>query len=130
MLLILILHIVLLVIWASYQKMAKVYSDQFHTCTGNVSYIMTAIWPSVIFIIFFLFIILQVQLSAFSHMTPPYPRHAHHPPLIPPHLGFGHVSFIVVPEIPSSFPPIILPHLPLVTARLFSFFLLLRNGLF
>ena len=48
----------------------------------------------------FYFIVVQVQLSAFP------------PPLLAPTSGFVHVSFRVVPENPSLFPPIIPSHLP------------------
>ena len=48
----------------------------------------------------------------FSPPLPPHPSHPRLPPLIPPCLGFVHVSFIVVPENPSSPPRIIPSHLP------------------
>ena len=47
----------------------------------------------------FYFIVVKVQLSAFSPHHSPSSQTSHLPPLIPPHLGFVHVSFIVVPEI-------------------------------
>ena len=53
----------------------------------------------------FYFIVVQVQVSAFSPTTPPHPSHPHLPPLITRHLGFVPVSFIVVPEIPYPFAP-------------------------
>ena len=59
------------------------------------------------------FIVIQLQLSAFSlhPSTPPQPKP---PPFFTssPTLGFVHVSFIVVPVIPS-------PHSPLAIVRLF-----------
>ena len=48
------------------------------------------------------FIVVQIQLSAFS---PAHTSHPHLPPLIPPPFGFVHVSFIHVPENPSPFTP-------------------------
>ena len=59
------------------------------------------------------FIVIQVQLSTFTaHHSLPHPSHPHLPPLIPLPLGFVHVSFIVVPEIPSP----LSPHYPLPPA--------------
>ena len=54
---------------------------------------------------FFKFFTVQVQLSAFPPDLYPHPSHPHLPPLIPPALGFVHVSFIVAPENPSPFSP-------------------------
>ena len=62
---------------------------------------------------FFNFIVVQVQLSAFSPHHSPRPQPS--PPASPdstPHLGYVHVSFIPVPENPSPFSPIISSHLP------------------
>ena len=61
---------------------------------------------------FFFFIVVQLQLSAFSPhpSTPPQPNAPPSPTSTLP-LGFVHVSFIVVPENPS-------PHSPLVIVRL------------
>ena len=44
--------------------------------------------------------------------TPHYPSHPHFPPLTLSPFGFVHVSFIHVPDNPSSFPPIISSPLP------------------
>ena len=52
---------------------------------------------------------------------PPHPSHPHLPPLLPPYLGFVHLSFIVVPENPSplsSHYPL-LPPLWLLSVSLF-----------
>ena len=65
-------------------------------------------------------IVVQVQLSALTPTPPPNPSHPHLPPLLPPHLGFVHVSIIVVTENPSSLAlPLSSPRSPLVTVRLF-----------
>ena len=62
------------------------------------------------------FIVVQVQLSAFTPTIPPHSSHPHLPPLLSPHLGFVHVSFIAVPENPSPFTPPLFPLTsPLVT---------------
>ena len=45
------------------------------------------------------------QLSPFSLSLPPHLSYPYLPPLISPPLGFVHVSFIVVPVIPSSHCP-------------------------
>ena len=73
---------------------------------------------------FFHFILLLLNYSCL-HLpptTPPHPRHAHFPPLLPPLLGFVHVSFIVVPKNPSPLSrilPLSPPTSPLVTINLF-----------
>ena len=61
------------------------------------------------FTYFFIFIVIQLQLSAFSPhpSTPPQPNPPPSPTSTLP-LDFVHVSFIVVPVIPS-------PHYPLPT---------------
>ena len=59
------------------------------------------------------FIIVQLQLSAFTpHHCPANPSQAHLPSLLPHPLDYVHLSFIVVPENPSPLPPIISSHLP------------------
>ena len=74
------------------------------------------------------FIVVQVQLSAFT--LPQLPCHCSHPRLLPliaplppptpPRLGFVHESFIVVPENASlPFPALFPPTSPLVTLKLF-----------
>ena len=73
------------------------------------------------------FLFFQIILLLFNysrlHLPPttaPYnPSHPHLHPLLPPLLGFVHVSFIVVPENLSPFPPLSPPTSPLVTVRLF-----------
>ena len=58
-------------------------------------------------------------VCVYSPLLPPHPSQTHLPPLLPPGLGLVHVSFIVVPEKPSPFPPLSPPTSPLVTVRLF-----------
>ena len=73
-----------------------------------------------IFSFFKILTVIQVQFFAFSLHLCPQPQPSHLPALIPSHLGFVHVSFIVVPENTSSFSPSFSPPLsPLVTVHLF-----------
>ena len=77
------------------------------TCKINRHYtdiIISIFWCATEFYFFvfvFVFILLLFKYSClhFPLTTPHHRRHPHLPPLIPPHLGFVHVSFIVVPEI-------------------------------
>ena len=58
------------------------------------------------FLFFYLIILLLFSYSCLH--LPPHPSQTHLPPLLLPHLGFVHVSFIVVPENFSPhypFPP-------------------------
>ena len=70
---------------------------------------------------FFLVILLLFKYSCL-HLpptTPPHPSHPHFPPLLPPPLGFVHVSFIVVSENPPCFAPLSPPTSSLVAFRWF-----------
>ena len=61
------------------------------------------------FILFFLFLLLfNYSYMPFLPIPPPHPSQTHLPPL-PPHPHFVHVSFIVVPVIPSSHCPLPTP---------------------
>ena len=58
------------------------------------------------------FIVVQVQFSAFSPTPPRHPSHPHLPPPFPPPLVTVHVSFIIVPVNPSPFSSIIPSRFP------------------
>ena len=52
--------------------------------------------------------------------TPPHPTHPHLPPVILPHFGFVHVSFLYIPWWPCPFfSPLSPPTSPLFTVSLF-----------
>ena len=79
---------------------------------GKTVLFIAVSWP----FIFYNFFLLLFKYSClhFLPTTPPrHPSHPHFPPWILPLFGFVHVSFIDVPEKPSSFPsPIIPSHIP------------------
>ena len=76
-----------------------------------------SVWEPSIFLIFLFvcfnyLIVVRLQLSAFTLYHSPPPNHLHLPCPVSTPPRFVHVSFIVVPENPSTLPSIIPSHLP------------------
>ena len=87
-------------VFSIYLKTAKTFQS---SCIPHIQFIL------LVGILYFIFlkIIVQLQLSAFTLHYSPQPQPNPPPSLAStPGLGFGHVSFIVVPENPSPLPPL------------------------